>query len=76
MAKQQPRLQSCSCSLICAYLVGLQLVQMNPVVSLLAVWVQLGEKPGLMEFVGMVLLAAALILKTVRAMTPRASNEV
>jgi drug/metabolite transporter (DMT)-like permease len=41
---------------------------MNPVIGVLAAWAQLGEQPGLMEVIGMGLIAIALLLNTMQAM--------
>ena len=39
-----------------------------PVVGVLASWLQLGERPGSLEIVGMVLIAVALVALSVRSM--------
>ena len=44
-----------------------------PVIGVLAAWIQLGERPGPSEAVGMALVVGALILMTVRAIIPRYS---
>jgi drug/metabolite transporter (DMT)-like permease len=41
---------------------------LNPVIGVLAAWVQLGEQPGLLETIGMGLIALALLLNSVQAM--------
>ena len=43
----------------------------TPVIGVLSAWIQLGERPGGSEAVGMVLIVCALILITVRAIVPR-----
>ena len=50
-----------------AGIAGLGLL-MNPVIGVLAAWAQLGEQPGLMEVIGMGLIAIALLLNTMQAM--------
>ncbi len=40
---------------------------LNPVVGVLAAWIQLGEQPGAMEAVGMLIVALALVLNAVQA---------
>ncbi|MCY7276713.1 MAG: DMT family transporter [Phormidesmis sp. CAN_BIN44] len=50
-----------------AGIAGLGLL-MNPVIGVLAAWVQLGEQLGLMEVIGMGLIAIALLLNTMQAM--------
>lgn len=50
-----------------AGIAGLGLL-MNPVVGVLAAWAQLGEQPGLLEVIGMGLIAIALLLNTLQAM--------
>ena len=50
-----------------AGIAGLGLL-MNPVVGVLAAWAQLGEQPGLLEVIGMGLIAIALLLNTMQAM--------
>ncbi len=50
-----------------AGIAGLGLL-MNPVVGVLAAWAQLGEQPGLMEMMGMGLIAIALLLNAMQAM--------
>jgi drug/metabolite transporter (DMT)-like permease len=42
-----------------------------PVIGVLAAWIQLGERPGPSEAVGMALVVGALILMTARAIIPR-----
>jgi len=44
---------------------------LNPVVGVLAAWTQLGERPGLAETVGMVLIAIALMLNSVQVLKPQ-----
>lgn len=46
-------------------------VLLNPVIGVLAAWVQLGEKPTSIEAVGMGLLAIALALNALQAMKPQ-----
>ncbi|UBF27813.1 DMT family transporter [Kovacikia minuta CCNUW1] len=41
---------------------------LNPIVAVFSAWIQLGEQPGLVESVGMLLIAIALILNALHAM--------
>ncbi len=41
---------------------------LNPVIAVFAAWIQLGEKPGLAEAIGMTLIAIALALNAIQAM--------
>jgi len=42
----------------------------TPVVGVSAAWIQLGETPGLLEAVGMVLIIGALVLNSIQAVKP------
>ena len=48
---------------------------MNPVVAVFAAWIQLGEKPGLYESVGMALIAIALVLNALQAINSRVMHK-
>ncbi len=42
-----------------------------PVVGVLAAWLQLGEKPGLLEGAGMLLIGSALLILSLNALRGR-----
>jgi drug/metabolite transporter (DMT)-like permease len=46
-------------------------ILLNPVVGVLAAWAQLGEKPGLIEAIGMVLIVIALAINAIHAIKPQ-----
>jgi drug/metabolite transporter (DMT)-like permease len=45
-------------------------ILLNPIVGVLAAWIQLGEQPKLIEAAGMVLIAIALALNAIQSMKP------
>ncbi len=46
-------------------------ILLNPVVAVFAAWIQLGERPSIMEALGMIVLAVALILNALQVLQSR-----
>jgi drug/metabolite transporter (DMT)-like permease len=45
-------------------------ILLNPVLAVLAAWIQLGERPGFLEAIGMGVIAIALLLNAIQAIQP------